>query len=183
MHHTFTAEPGIELTTEIRLRAGLPEDAAALAGVFVSAWRHSYPGVVPESSLQALDQDEIAASLQAVLGSEGSTTVVAEAKTHELFGFCRYGADPEEAGTGHVFSLYVSPLASRRGLGARLLAHAVSDLELRGLDRVTLWVFERNEPARRLYSSFGFFPDGGRVSESKYGAVEIRLRRVAKDAL
>lgn len=171
------------MTTEIQLRAGLPEDAEGLADVFVSAWRHSYPGVVPESSLQALDQAEIAASLQALLGAGGSATVVAETTTHELLGFCRYGTDPEDAGTGHVFSLYVSPVASRHGLGARLLAHAVSELERRGLEVVTLWVFERNEPARRLYSNFGFSPDGARVTESKYGAVEIRLRRAGKDAL
>ncbi len=163
-----------------RLRAGRPEDAAALAAVFVSAWRGSYGGVVSEARLRGLDEGDIAAWLRALLASACSTTTVAESPDGEVLGFCRYGEDPGDPRRGHVFSLYVAPSASGRGLGRRLLATALEDLAGRRLDPVSIWVFERNEPARRLYDTFGFSPDGGRLVEPEYGADEIRLRRSAE---
>ena len=167
---------------DVRLRAGVPEDAAGLAAVFVSAWRDSYPGIVADAILEALDEREIADWLRTLIAADGSTMTVAEAGSHELVGFCRHGGDPDDGRRGHVYSLYVAPGAGGRGLGRRLLAHALDDLQQRRLDPVTLWVFERNEPALRLYASFGFAPDGGRRVKPEYGADEIRLRRVGKSA-
>jgi ribosomal protein S18 acetylase RimI-like enzyme len=161
---------------DVRLRSGLAQDAALLATVFVSAWRHSYHGVVPEDRLEGLDESEIASWLETLIAKASSTMTVAESKDHELLGFCRHGPDPDDARMGHVFSLYVRPSSSGRGLGSRLLAHALEDLARRQLDPVTIWVFEKNAPARRLYAGFGLVPDGARRVEPEYGAEEIRLR-------
>jgi ribosomal protein S18 acetylase RimI-like enzyme len=160
----------------VRLRSALAQDAAGLATVFVSAWRHAYHGVVSEDRLDGLDEHEIASWLETLIGEGSSTMTVAESANHELLGFCRHGREPEDARMGHVFSLYVRPSSSGRGLGRRLLAHALEDLALRQLDPVTIWVFEKNAPARRLYAGFGFVPDGARRVETEYGAEEIRLR-------
>ena len=48
--------------------------------------------------------------------------------------------------------LYVEPSAQGRGIGARLLAHA----KARRPDGLELWVFQRNEGARRFYERAGF---------------------------
>ena len=48
--------------------------------------------------------------------------------------------------------LYVDPGAQNRGLGAALLAHAK---RLRP-ERLELWVFQKNEGARRFYERHGF---------------------------
>jgi len=120
--------------------------------------------------------------LEKLIGSTSSTTTAAESAHHDVLGFCRHGPDPEDAGRGHIFSLYVAPAASGRGLGSYLLAHALADLERRHLDPVTIWVFEQNERARRLYTGFGFFPDATRRVEAEYGAEEIRLCRLGERA-
>ena len=116
--------------------------------------------------------------LETLIGENSTTMTVAESKDHELLGFCRHGQDPGDARMGHVFSLYVRPSSSGHGVGSRLLAHAFEDLARRQLDPVTIWVFEKNAPARRLYSDFGFLPDGARRIEAEYGAEEIRLSLV-----
>ncbi len=164
----------------VRVRTGLAQDAAGLATVFVSAWRHAYHGVVSEDRLDGLDENEIASWLETLIGEGSSTMTVAESEDHELLGFCRHGQDPDDARMGHVFSLYVRPSSSGRGLGRRLLAHALEELALGQLVPVTIWVFEKNAPARRLYADFGFVPDGARRVEPEYGAEEIRLRLVPK---
>jgi len=169
-------KPGLD----VELRVGRPDDAPRLAAVFVSAWRGAYRGVVAEETLNRLDEDEIAAWLETLVGSSDSTTLVAETDERDLLGFCRFGPDPDDSRFGHIFSLYVSAPSSGRGIGHRLLAGALEDLSRRGLDPVTLWVFEENTPARRFYATFGFCPDGARRVEPEYDAEEIRLRREAK---
>jgi len=169
-------KPGLD----VELRVGRPDDAPRLATVFVSAWRGAYGGVVSEETLNRLDEDEIAPWLETLVGSSDSTTVVAETDERDLLGFCRFGPDPEDSRVGHIFSLYVSAPSSGRGIGHRLLSRALEDLGRRGLDPVTLWVFEKNAPARRFYATFGFCPDGTRRVEPEYDAEKIRLRREAK---
>ena len=50
-----------------------------------------------------------------------------------------------------IDQLYVLPDAQRRGVGTELLGVAQ-----RALDRLQLWTFQRNAPARRFYEARGF---------------------------
>src|SRR5262245_12949242 len=52
---------------------------------------------------------------------------------------------------GWIDQLYVLPQAQRRGVGTQLLEVAQSKL-----DRLELWTFQRNAPARRFYEDHGF---------------------------
>jgi ribosomal protein S18 acetylase RimI-like enzyme len=63
-----------------------------------------------------------------------------------------------------------------QGVGRTLLREVLDELRAQGRDAATLWVFEANARARRLYEGMGFSPDGGRRVEDAYGAQEIRLR-------
>jgi len=53
---------------------------------------------------------------------------------------------------GEISHLYVAPPAQSRGIGTALLEHAKS-VSPAGLE---LWVFQRNEGARRFYERHGF---------------------------
>jgi ribosomal protein S18 acetylase RimI-like enzyme len=56
-----------------------------------------------------------------------------------------------------VGGMYVSPEASGRGVGRALLAELlVRAQRIEGLQQIQLIVATTNEPARRLYESFGF---------------------------
>jgi GNAT superfamily N-acetyltransferase len=50
-----------------------------------------------------------------------------------------------------IDQLYVLPDAQRRGVGSELL-----DVAKRACDRLQLWTFQRNAPARRFYEARGF---------------------------
>lgn len=67
-------------------------------------------------------------------------------------------AGSREAGRGeyYVCSLAVLPHAQRRGLGARLLAHAEEAAQSIGLARCALLVDVRNDGAIRLYERSGY---------------------------
>jgi GNAT superfamily N-acetyltransferase len=52
---------------------------------------------------------------------------------------------------GWIDQLYVLPTAQRRGVGTALLQVAQN-----AFDRLQLWTFQRNGPARRFYEARGF---------------------------
>ena len=65
---------------------------------------------------------------------------------------------------GWIDQLYVLPTAQRRGVGKDLLQVAQN-----AFDRLQLWTFQRNAPARRFYEARGFAliqqTDGARNEE------------------
>lgn len=160
------------------LRAAVAADAAALASVFVSSWRAGYPGIVNAAVIAALDEKEVAAWLLP-MASAHEQTVLAEAADGSVLGWVRYGDDPDDRSQGHIYSLYVRPSAGGQGVGRRLLEHGIERCSSHGARAVTLWVFEENARARRLYTAAGFTPDGGRRVEPEYGAQEVHLTRPA----
>ncbi len=170
-------EPGAETA---RLRVASAADAAALAAVFVSAWRERYRSVVPHEVIDSLDQREITDWLRRLVTATDQITIVCEEHDAAPVGFVRYGLDPADARTGHIYALYVHGARVRRGHGRRLLEHSLAALAERGHTEVTLWVFEENWPARELYASLGFRPDGATRVEPQYRAPEIRLRRTGQ---
>lgn len=155
------------------LRAANDSDAAELAAVFVSSWKAGYPGVVDDAVIAALDEQEVAGWLLP-MATATQQTVLAEGADGSVLGWVRFGDDPDDAANGHIYSLYVRPSAGGRGVGRRLLEHGVESC---GARAVTLWVFEENARARRLYSAAGFAPDGRRRVEPEYGAQELHLTR------
>lgn len=167
------------LPANLQLRLATPDDARALAGVFIASWRAGYPGIVNQDLLDALDEDETTDWLRGLMATHGFTTWLVHSQAGTVLGFSRHGEDPADSRRGHIYSLYVHPAAGGRGIASALVDHDLRLLAERGLDTVTLWVFEANEKARRLYASFGFVPDGACRVEPEYGAQEIRLRRSA----
>ncbi len=158
------------------IRPAVPGDAAAMAAVFVRAWRDAYPGVVPGPVLAALDLGETTAWLAELISAraQGSTDVAEQAG--QVAGFVRYGTRPGEPATsGYVFGLYVDPGSAGRGTGQALLRHAEQQLSRRGGQTVSLHVFAANERARRLYAKAGYEPDGTSRVDPKYQATEVRL--------
>ncbi len=71
--------------------------------------------------------------------------------------------------TAEIVTLFVAPEARSKGIGNRLLNHALKELKTRGITRILLDVCETNQPARTLYLNAGFkwihtrpnyYPDG-----------------------
>jgi len=160
---------------ELLIRPARPDDAAAMADVFIRAWREAYPGVVPDALLAALDHEQTAGWLAELIErrTEGETEVAERAG--RVVGFVRYGQRPAGQASGYVFGLYVDPGAAGRGTGQALLRHAVEQLRAAGCGTVALHVFEANERARRFYTLAGFHPDGSTRVEPQYQATEVRL--------
>lgn len=167
----------------VTVRPARLDDADALASVFIDAWRGAYRGIVDDAVIDGWRHDEVTAWMRNLVANTDAQTLVAELSSGQPVGFTRFGADPSEPDTGHVFALYVTPSSSGHGVGRLLLGAAVTALESPGRLAITLWVFEGNERARNFYQAGGFDLDGASRIEAEFGAPEVKLRRLSSSAL
>lgn len=121
----------------MRIRAAREEDAGPIAAVFCGA--RAGMAYLPRLHTDAETRTWIA---EVVLGKY--EVLVAETGGR-VVGF-------ETLGDEVLEHLYVHPAAQRQGLGTRLLLEAKE----RRPTGLRLWVFQRNEGARRFYERHGF---------------------------
>ena len=80
---------------------------------------------------------------------------------------------------GHITAMMVTPAWQRRGVGRRLMQHALEAARsAHGLTLLTISVTSHNTGARRLYEDLGFQPYG-----RLHGAVRLDGRYLDKDYL
>lgn len=163
----------------IRVREARATDLDAVVAVFLSCWRVSYTGILPDEVIGIYDEDSARELWRGSMEQPAAGTVglVAEQPGQGVVAITRIGGDPDEPTAGHVYSLYVHPAAQGQGAGARLLAAADDWFRAHARTEATLWVFAANAPARRFYVRLGWQPDGGERVQAVYGQPEVRLRR------
>jgi ribosomal protein S18 acetylase RimI-like enzyme len=161
------------------IRAATLADAPALAAIFITAWRTGYTNVVPAHVIDALDQEELTKTLGERISDRQLQTAVAVDDEDTPLGYATFGPDAQHPGCGYLPSLYVHPDAAGHGIGRSLLSHVLEVLS--GMD-VWLWVFEKNERARRLYERLGFRPGGNRVTEPQWQSAQVDYCRPTTNA-
>jgi GNAT superfamily N-acetyltransferase len=159
-----------------QVRPGSPPDADAVGEVFLACWHRSYAGLLPAPVRARYDGPGARALWRRILTAHPDGVLVADVPAAGPRGVVRFGPDPDDAGRGHVFSLYVHPDAQGLGLGGALLRAAAARLGSAGHGVATLWVFTANAGARAFYRRHGWAPDGGTRVEPEYGEPEVRLR-------
>jgi GNAT superfamily N-acetyltransferase len=136
------------------IRPASADDAAAIAALHVQAWRESYPGLVPDAVLAALDPGRRTDMWRAAIPRGG---VFVAADEVDLAGFVAWGpqSDATLSFAAEVFALYVLRRAQWRGLGRALMQAAAADMRQAGFGSAGLWVLDGNAPARRFYETLG----------------------------
>ena len=134
------------------LRPATAADAAALAAVFVAAWRDALPGRRrrrrPRRARRATRSP---AGSRRSLASPASRRSLAESPDGSVVGFVRFGDDPDDSAQRPRLRALRPP--RRRRPGHRPAAARARPRRARGrrvTPTVTLWVFEANERARRV---------------------------------
>ena len=137
------------------VRAATPEDAPAIAEVFLAAARESWGDEAP-----AMEPPEI-------LGGE----LVAE----DGAGITGFAIVKD----GEIDLLFTHPRVWGRGAGRALVVAAEDALREEGCKEVSLWTEERNASARRLYQASGWRKTTD-VRERVWNGVALRELRYRK---
>lgn len=148
------------LAEAVILPAG-PGDADALAKVHVDSWRQTYPGLLPQTWLDAMSVGLHARRWRLQLTREGPPDVVLAAEGRGgLIGYCAGAVTGSQA---EVYTLYLVRSAQRQGLGRKLLTSTARVLAARGATSLSLWVLNGNTPAEAFYARLGGRRGDGRL--------------------
>jgi ribosomal protein S18 acetylase RimI-like enzyme len=155
----------------ITIRRARPADSIAIGAVHVSAWRSTYPGILPDGYLARLSVSRQAAYYDAAIRGTGSVFVAAASGTDvplgsgpRIVGFSTAGrARPSSEingrrlAEGEIETIYVLDDWRELGIGRRLMRAAAAQLADTGCRSVFLWVL-RGNPSRWFYQRLGGKP-------------------------
>jgi GNAT superfamily N-acetyltransferase len=149
------------------VRLAKPADAEAVARLMASFRDHI--------GLSAPSDAEVSAGVERLLGDPETEFLLAAAaedappagvaQLRFRYGIWRAGGDCL------LEDLFVDAAARGAGLGRALVEATLARAKARGCRRVELDVNEANEPAQRLYGSFGFS-----ATSNTYGARDLYMR-------
>jgi GNAT superfamily N-acetyltransferase len=163
----------------MRVRPARPGDAAALARIYVAAWRDAYAGILPDAMLVGMSDVRHAAAWQHELAARDrhSETLVAE-DDDGVVGLVTVGparrVSRAQLEGGEIYRLYVAPERQGEGAGKMLLMASFDWLIARDVDAVIVWVLAEN-PSRFFYEAMG----GTRLGEKADHVGGAKVREVA----
>lgn len=152
----------------IAIRRARPADAAAIGAVHVSAWRTTYPVILPNDYLSRLSPRRQAANYEAAIRN-GLGVFVATASGMDtgqaggpprVVGYVTCGPARRTSdnaaglGDGEIETLYVMDDWRERGLGRRLMRAAAAHLAASECNSAFVWVL-RDNPSRWFYERLG----------------------------
>ena len=155
----------------ITIRRARPADSIAIGAVHVSAWRSTYPGILPDGYLARLSVSRQAAYYDTAIRGAGSVFVAAASGSDaalgggpRIVGFATSGharrgseINGRRLAEGEIETIYVLDDWRELGLGRRLMRAAAAQLADIGCRSVFLWVL-RDNPSRWFYQRLGGKP-------------------------
>jgi len=163
-------------SVNFNLRCATPADASAIAHVYVSSWRSTYEGLVPDEVLAALNELKQTGYWWGVLcdTTRGCRTLVAEGASR-VVGFSTFGPAREDSFSrrGEIYTLYLIDAYQRCGIGRRMLSASVHNMSAVGFSSMCVWVLAGNS-ARDFYERLG----GIEISSRNIGIGRWRLKEV-----
>jgi GNAT superfamily N-acetyltransferase len=141
-----------------RPRPAVGSDAAEIASIHVHSWRETYPGMLPDRYLAAMDVHEYEDRWLRTIQDpyRRSAVFVAEENGH-VVGFASGGRerDGDARYDGELYAIYLPLAAQGRGHGRALLEAVATALAIRSMTSMVAWVLRENVRARGFYERLG----------------------------
>ncbi len=161
------------------LRAALPDDALAVAGVHVRSWQAAYRKILPNDYLDQLRPEDRAEKYDFACLDPGKPQTIVACDEGVIQGFATMRPSPDIANHGELCALYVDPQQWGFGIGVALVSAARTRLFELGFQNAVLWVLVGNVRAERFYRNDGWVSDGVRRTDTMWGVTvhELCYRR------
>jgi GNAT superfamily N-acetyltransferase len=141
----------------VAVRPARPQDAQAVARVYIASWHDTYPSILPAALLCAMTpRGQTERWRSAILERRRERILVAECNTYGIVGMASFGAahDRGLGFDGELYTLYVDPDFFGRGIGTQLMHTAFAGLRKASFSSCAIWAHAKN-PARFFYEAMG----------------------------
>jgi GNAT superfamily N-acetyltransferase len=161
------------------VREAGPDDVDRIAQLHAVSWQHTYRGIYRDEFLDGdILQNRLALWSHRLSSPSPNQYVLVAEDDSKILGFaCVYGDRDSQWGS-MLDNLHVQPDSKSRGVGTQLIGRAARwSRENYPQCKYFLWVFEKNQPARRYYARLGGIhsesvevevPGGSRAIECRY---------------
>lgn len=159
----------------MEFRTASLSDLSDITVLFHACWHISYKELLSADVRGEMTLEKSADLWRpSLVDPKGKETVIGilDSKIASVF---RIGEDKDDPAFGHLFSLYVDPKVSGKGLGKASLTKAAEKLAEKGFKSMSLWVFEKNAIARNLYQGFGFQLTGESRVDERWKENEVKM--------
>jgi GNAT superfamily N-acetyltransferase len=170
-------------SADVSVRIAWADDADAIAGVQVRAWREMYAGVVPADALPT-DPDSLAPAWRRSLGrpADARHRVLVALERNRVVGFVLTGpaGDPDcdPVADGALSEMTLDPAERGKGHGSRLLQAAVDTLAADRFTRAVTWLLATDDAQRRFLTEAGWAADGAHRELDLDGSGETTVKQV-----
>jgi GNAT superfamily N-acetyltransferase len=171
-------------SADVSCRVAWGDDAVAIAGLQVRAWRATYADLLPADLLAAMDPDELATAWRASLVQPAEarqrTLVALERNTVTGFALTSPAADPDAdpATEGEISDLTVEPDRRGHGHASRLMQACVDTLVADRFTTALTWVNAGDDDLRGFLTDGGWEPDGAHRELDLRGDGEVTVKQV-----
>ena len=171
-------------SADVSCRIAWADDAEAIAGVQVRAWRTSYDGVLPAALLEAMDVDQLAHgwrnALLAPPDARNRVLVALQRNTVTGYALTAPAADPDcdPVSDGEIADLTVDPVERGHGHGSRLMQSCVDTLRADGFARAVTWVGATDDELRAFLTGGGWDADGAHRTLDLTGDGSVQVKQV-----
>jgi GNAT superfamily N-acetyltransferase len=171
-------------TADVSVRVAWADDAEAIAGVQVKAWRQAYAELLPADVLEALDPADFAAawatSLAKPKDARNRVLVALERNTVRGFAITSPSEDPDSDPIvdGEVSELTVDPDHTRHGHGSRLIQACADTLRADRFQRAVLWLNSTDDALRQFLATAGWAPDGAHRELDLRGDGDVLVKQI-----
>lgn len=164
------------------IRSAVLDDISRIAEIKISGWRYAYRDILSDYELFAKRQ-----VIRAIEGIKSKLLDEAKIIVYEeediIKGYAWYGVteEAEENNAYEIYSIYVQPEFTRKGIGSELLRAIEMEAGRQQRDQVLLWVLEKNHNGVRFYRKNGFAEDGMVKIIPEWREKQIRMVKEMKN--
>ena len=141
------------------------DDLGQISSIYEQSWRKTYKGMLPSRYLKKIPEGNWTERINHFCSRSMVMVSAGEYIGTVSFGECRM---EQYSGWGEIYSLYLLPQYTGKGLGKRLMDRALSEMKEKGFTNILLFALEQNLTARKFYENYGFTLSGD-MMKKKFG--------------
>ena len=147
------------MNTNYNIRKATAGDEQILAHIQTESWKAAFKNIIePEELEQSTNLERATAMYKKLLDTKKGNGYIleVEGKPH-CIAWWDAARDADMSGYAELICIHSLPDNWRKGFGSKMLAQVLQDMKKAGYAHTLLWVFDKNERAKKFYEANGFY--------------------------